>query len=51
MIDDAKENLEAASKLGIQTTLFRSSGQLRADLETAGVLTPSLAAARWTERT
>jgi 2-haloacid dehalogenase len=38
MIDDAKENLEAASKLGIQTTLFRSSGQLRAELETVGVL-------------
>jgi 2-haloacid dehalogenase len=51
MIDDTKENLEAASKLGIQTTLFRSSGQLRAELETAEVLTRSLAAPKWTERT
>src|ERR1700722_13899310 len=43
MIDDTKENLEAASELGIQTALFRSSGQLRAELETAGVLPRSLA--------
>jgi 2-haloacid dehalogenase len=35
MIDDTKENLNAASKLGIQTVLFRSSEQLRAELETA----------------
>jgi 2-haloacid dehalogenase len=38
MIDDTKENLEAASQLGIQTALFLSSRQLRADLEAAGVL-------------
>lgn len=41
MIDDTKENLEAANKVGIQTALFRSSGQLRAELETAGVLPES----------
>jgi 2-haloacid dehalogenase len=40
MIDDTNENLEAASKLGIRTALFRSSCQLRAELETAGVLLP-----------
>ncbi|HWE68092.1 MAG TPA: HAD family phosphatase [Acidimicrobiales bacterium] len=44
MIDDTEENLEAASRLGIRTILFRSSGQLRADLEAAGVLDRSLAA-------
>jgi 2-haloacid dehalogenase len=44
MIDDAKENLETASKLGIQTVLFRSSRQLRAELEACGVLSRSLAA-------
>ena len=44
MIDDTKENLEAASKLGIQTALFRSARQLRAELEAAGVLARSLAA-------
>ncbi len=38
MIDDTNENLEAASRLGIQTVLFRSSRQLRAELEVAGVL-------------
>ena len=38
MIDDTKENVEAASKLGIQTALFLSSCQLRADLEASGVL-------------
>ena len=38
MIDDTKENLEAASKLGIQTALFLSSRQLRAELEAAGIL-------------
>jgi 2-haloacid dehalogenase len=38
MIDDTNENLEAASKLGMRTALFRSSCQLRAELETAGVL-------------
>jgi 2-haloacid dehalogenase len=44
MIDDTKENLETASKLGIQTVLFRSSRQLRAELEAVGVLARSLAA-------
>lgn len=38
MIDDTKENLETASNLGIQTALFRSARQLRADLEAVGVL-------------
>ncbi len=38
IIDDNQENLEAARKLGIQTVLFRSSRQLRTDLEVAGVL-------------
>jgi 2-haloacid dehalogenase len=44
MIDDTNENLETARTLGIQTALFRSSRQLRAELETAGVLPRSLAA-------
>src|ERR1700735_3566903 len=44
MIDDTKENLETASKLGIQTALFRSSSQLQAELEAVGVLARSLAA-------
>jgi 2-haloacid dehalogenase len=44
MIDDTKENLEMASKLGIQTVLFRSSRQLRAELEAVGILARSLAA-------
>jgi 2-haloacid dehalogenase len=38
MIDDMQENLDAASEVGIQTLLFRSSLWLRTDLETAGVL-------------
>jgi 2-haloacid dehalogenase len=38
MIDDTKENLDAASELGMQTTLFLSSDHLRAQLEAAGVL-------------
>jgi 2-haloacid dehalogenase len=38
MIDDAEENLDAASQLGMQTALFRSSRQLRTQLEAAGVL-------------
>jgi 2-haloacid dehalogenase len=38
MIDDTKENLDTASRLGIQTTLFRSSCQLREELEAAAVL-------------
>jgi 2-haloacid dehalogenase len=38
MIDDTRENIEAASTLGIQTILFLSSSQLRADLEAAGIL-------------
>ena len=44
MIDDARENLETASKLGIQTVLFRSSRDLRGELEEAGVLARSLTA-------
>jgi 2-haloacid dehalogenase len=51
MIDDTKENLDTASRLGIQTALFHSSGQLRADLENAGVLPRSLAAPKRRERT
>ena len=39
MIDDTRDNLETARKLGIQTALFRSSRQLRAQLEAVGVLT------------
>jgi 2-haloacid dehalogenase len=42
MIDDMKENLEAASKLGMQTIQFRSSGQIREELEALGVLPPPL---------
>jgi 2-haloacid dehalogenase len=38
MIDDTRENIEAASTLGFQTILFLSSSQLRADLEAAGIL-------------
>jgi 2-haloacid dehalogenase len=38
LIDDTAENLEAASALGMQTILFRSSRQLRTQLEVAGVL-------------
>jgi len=38
MIDDTKENLEAAGRLGIQTALFLSSRQLRAELAAAGIL-------------
>ena len=41
MIDDTKENLESAGTLGMQTALFRSSGQLRTELEAAGVLSGS----------
>jgi 2-haloacid dehalogenase len=44
MIDDSEENLDAASRLGIQTALFRSSRQLRAELEAASVLPRSAAA-------
>ncbi len=44
MIDDTKENLETASRLGIQTILFRSSRQLRAELEVADVLPRSVVA-------
>lgn len=40
MIDDTRENLDTAGRLGIQTTLFSSSRQLRAELEAAAVLTP-----------
>jgi 2-haloacid dehalogenase len=48
MIDDTKENLETASNLGIQTVLFRSSRQLRAELEAAAVLPRSVVANQWT---
>ena len=41
MIDDNEENLEAASKLGIQTTLFCSAHQLRAELVALGLLARS----------
>jgi 2-haloacid dehalogenase len=44
MIDDTKENLETASSLGIQTVLFRSSRQLRAELEAAAALPRSVVA-------
>jgi 2-haloacid dehalogenase len=43
MIDDTEENLETARTLWLQTVLFRSSSQLRAELEAVGVLAPSLA--------
>jgi 2-haloacid dehalogenase len=43
MIDDRKENLETAVKLGMQTVQFGSSRQLRAELEGAGVLPRALA--------
>jgi len=43
MIDDTKENLETARKLGMQTIRFGSSRQLRAELEAVGVLPRSLA--------
>ena len=42
MIDDMKENLETASKVGMQTIQFRSSHQLREELEAIGVLPPPL---------
>jgi 2-haloacid dehalogenase len=42
MIDDAKENLDAAGRLGIQTVLFRSSRQLRERLEFLAVLPRSV---------
>ena len=38
MIDDMQENLDAAAGVGMQTLLFGSSRQLRADLKTVGVL-------------
>ena len=41
MIDDTRENLETARTLGIQTARFRSSRQLRAELEASGVLARS----------
>jgi 2-haloacid dehalogenase len=44
MIDDTEANLLSASKLGIQTILFRSSRQLRAELESAAILPRSLPA-------
>jgi 2-haloacid dehalogenase len=50
MIDDTKENLETASSLGIQTVLFRSSCQLRAELESAAILPGPIAAHEWRRR-
>ncbi len=47
MIDDSKENLEAAGNLGIQTVLFRSSRLLRAELEAVAVLPRSVGAHEW----
>jgi 2-haloacid dehalogenase len=44
MIDDTKENLDTASRLGIQTALFVTSRQLRMELEAAGVLRRAVAA-------
>jgi 2-haloacid dehalogenase len=41
MIDDTRENLVAARRLGMQTVLFRSFRQLRTELEAAAVLPPS----------
>jgi 2-haloacid dehalogenase len=43
MIDDTKENLNTAAKLGMQTAQFRSSRELRSQLESAGVLCRSVA--------
>jgi 2-haloacid dehalogenase len=40
MIDDMKENLEAAGNVGMQTIQFRASHQLREEFETIGVLPP-----------
>ncbi len=37
MIDDTQENLYAATKLGMQTIQFRSSRELRTQLESAGL--------------
>jgi 2-haloacid dehalogenase len=37
IIDDTQENLYAASKLGMQTIQFRSSRELRTQLESAGL--------------
>jgi 2-haloacid dehalogenase len=42
MIDDRKENLEAAGKLGMQTVQFGSSRQLREELGAFGVPPPTL---------
>jgi 2-haloacid dehalogenase len=37
MIDDSVQNLHAASKLGVQTAQFRSSSELRTQLESTGL--------------
>jgi len=42
MVDDTEENLNAAGSLGMQTLRFRSSDELQAQLESAGVLRRSL---------
>jgi 2-haloacid dehalogenase len=49
MIDDTKENLETARVFGMQTVLFRSSCQLRAELVAVGVLAKSLATPQRTD--
>jgi 2-haloacid dehalogenase len=41
MIDDTEVNLETARTLGMQTALFRSASQLRAELVAVGILTQS----------
>jgi 2-haloacid dehalogenase len=46
MIDDAEENVDAASTLGMQTIRFSSSHQLRTSLEATGILRPSLTSRR-----
>lgn len=51
MIDDTKENLDTASRLGIQTALFGTSRQLRMELEAAGVLRRAVAALAGTATT
>lgn len=40
MIDDKEENVYAASRLGMQTAKFQSSGELRSTLESAGLGRP-----------
>jgi 2-haloacid dehalogenase len=46
MIDDTEANLDTARRLGMQTSLFLSSLQLRAELEAAAVLPRTVVPAR-----